>query len=309
MVSIDKAVKQCPHILTIKSTFPLFYAEKQQQEISSYIRDTSPVYAAQFLKAFITDLEANDIEVTSDIWEAFFEIKELVRGSDDSVPYKVEYTLSNSTVVEIYENRAIMVNKGDTGHRTWESSLALAELICNMNDCNPSESIGCVIELGSGTGLVSMTLAKLQLAAKIYCTDGSMNVVNELQRTIDRCGLQDIVIPSQLLWEDLKQAEKFPKGADIFAGDILYGLCENYKTILDLLIFLEPRRVILSNPIRNAKSYEYFKTLCAEMGINAKIIKTLSGASIDDTDFMVVVSIPPIPIEIIELEFPLFKGA
>lgn len=87
--------------------------------------------------------------------------------------------------VHLYESSAL-VGAGTTALKTWEASLRLAShLLCNKAEiCAPGAR---VLELGSGTGLLSVMIAALQMKAssggRLCATDLSSIVRGKLKKT------------------------------------------------------------------------------------------------------------------------------
>ena len=91
--------------------------------------------------------------------------------------------------------------------------------------------------LGCGTGLASLTVAKLG-AAQVYATDGNEEVVRLAKSNIDRNNLSSIVQSTKLQW-GLLDASEYTDTADIVIGsDLTYNsgswrlLAETISTIL-----------------------------------------------------------------------------
>jgi hypothetical protein len=89
--------------------------------------------------------------------------------------------------IHLYESSAL-VGAGTTALKTWEASLRLAShLLCNKAEiCAPGAR---VLELGSGTGLLSVMIASLQREAssggKSCATDLSSIVRGKLTKTFE----------------------------------------------------------------------------------------------------------------------------
>lgn len=270
--------------------------EAQKRILDSRYRD-------DVLRQYIALVEREGGEVIEEILEEFYKLKNQVKlfEPDSQQESSVRYDLPNGESVIINENRSTLVTSGQTGHRTWESSLAFTDLVCqNPLQFNETKMF---LELGCGTGLVSMAMGKLNLADLIIATDGSELVASRLDKSIALNGLEGKIETSVLDWTDLDSVRKMPKSATVFAGDILYGLDSLYPSVLDALEILEPRKLLLSIPIRKPSSYGYFKQLCTSRNIGVKVLKRYEARSAEESEFMFLVSIPPIPLEIIELTF------
>lgn len=135
--------------------------------------------------------------------------------------------------VTLQESRNIISGQGTTGLRTWEAALALSEyLICThlewiyKNTPFAAAVEGCgrilqqtdsVLELGAGTGLVSVVAARLG-ASNVLATDGSSNVCETLLGNVKLNGVNDVVTVRQRLWGgEVEADERFDLvlGADV----------------------------------------------------------------------------------------------
>lgn len=299
MIPLRALLRQRPHTLYLKELLRRSVNENDQRNLLICIEGLDAAYQYEILRLYIVAIESQAFEVLPEVWEIYYMHSSSAKESNFTEAY-VEYTLGGGNVVLIKENRNSLVERGDTGHRTWESSLALTELICCDNK-RFSYPLGNVVELGAGTGLVSLAIGKLGLSQHIYSTDGSRNVVEKLNETVEINGLDDFVQPMFLRWDDLGAAAKLPKNATLFAGDILYGMTDTYPQILDLLDLLSPKQTFFCNPIRNRETYEQFKLLCGDRGYNVSLLKSYSGSSLEESNFMTIVSIPAIPLEVLEL--------
>ena len=103
-------------------------------------------------------------------------------------------TLAEEPTLKLLENRSVISGAGTTGLRTWEAALHLASYLLS------SQSIASVrgkrvIELGAGTGLLSILCASHLGAAHTIATDGDDGVVQALHENAtfnDVKGFMDI---------------------------------------------------------------------------------------------------------------------
>ena len=122
--------------------------------------------------------------------------------------------------VTILESRAVLSSEGTTGLRTWESSLHLADYLANEGQASIKQKH--VLELGAGTGLLSIFCAKHLEARHAAATDGSELVVDALRENIFINGLEgDARISSAVLkWGYSLDVTQF---ADESPFDIVLG--------------------------------------------------------------------------------------
>lgn len=83
----------------------------------------------------------------------------------------------------LLEAPSLLASSGTTGFRTWEAALHLGSFFCSekgsryVSDSN-------ILELGAGTGFLSILCAKGLGANFVLATDGSQEVVSELNTNI-----------------------------------------------------------------------------------------------------------------------------
>ena len=112
---------------------------------------------------------------------------------------------------------------GSTGMAIWNSSLLLKRLLEQLALREPDWcKHKTVLELGCGTGLVSLTAAVLG-ADRVLATDGNPLVVELAQRNVEANKLSDKVLTQQLPW-GLLDAMDLAGAADIVLGaDLTYS--------------------------------------------------------------------------------------
>ncbi|KAL1854853.1 hypothetical protein VTK73DRAFT_8681 [Phialemonium thermophilum] len=89
--------------------------------------------------------------------------------------------------ITLLESRALISAAGTTGLRTWEAALHLGQYLCSR----PGLVRGLrVLELGAGTGYLSILCAKLLGAQHVVASDGSDEVVDHLADNLFLNGLQ-----------------------------------------------------------------------------------------------------------------------
>lgn len=184
--------------------------------------------------------------------------------------------------VTLHESRNIISGAGTTGLRTWEAALALSEyLICthlqsiykNTAFTPTIEGVGRVmrasdrvLELGAGTGLVSIVAARLG-APKVLATDGDSMVCEALAKNVGLNGVNEIVTVRKRLWGDeIDMDENF----DLVVGaDVTYDATVISYLIKELerLFAKNPHiRVVISATIRNEDTFVTFEEACRNSG-------------------------------------------
>lgn len=195
-----------------------------------------------------------------------------------------------------------MISGGMTGLRTWQASIALSNhllatpsiLVPPLSTSNSGAADSSappyrnIVELGAGTGLVSLVLGKLlrgSSTSTIIATDVDSTVIDQLQANIDLNGLSASVKTSNLDWELSRdeiiawELDAFPHGgrADlIFGADIVYDPELAVWLATTLAILLRPRDqsiaidssyipspvAFVAATIRNQDTWAGFLTAC-----------------------------------------------
>ena len=90
---------------------------------------------------------------------------------------------SDAPSVTTLETRSTLASSGNTGIRTWEAALRLGTYL--FSDAGRQHVAGMnIIELGAGTGFLSILCVKHLNARFVMATDGSGEVVDELQSSL-----------------------------------------------------------------------------------------------------------------------------
>ena len=194
------------------------------------------------------------------------------------LPQDRDVTSVNPVLIE--EARNLLAIGGNVGFRTWDACLRLAYFLSTEgHDLIQGKN---VIELGAGTGLLSILCAGHLDAASVLSTDGVADVVTSIERNI-RIN-QDLFEGSQkrppgariLNWTDLselsevlKQNGQLPKYDIILGSDITYNLdymvplVETFDAIDTLFPDID---IIISGAIRNINTFNAFIKACSDKG-------------------------------------------
>ena len=156
----------------------------------------------------------------------------------------------------------------------WTGSLLLCHHLC----LEPSRVRGSCLELGAGTGIVSIMLAKKGMGDSIVMTDGDDEALRLLRENLTMNGL-DIAVPPSYMWgNDDTQIESLrsflglpaPLNFDtILAGDVMY------KPELPSLFFSSVSRLLspsgtlyLCHIPRNGVTHELVVETCEGQGLS-----------------------------------------
>lgn len=172
--------------------------------------------------------------------------------------------------ITLLESRNLLAAGGTTGLRTWEACLHLASFL-SSSKCPISVKHKRVVELGAGTGLLSILCAKSLSASQVLATDGSREVVDDMVTNFALNDLQDCprIGSEELCWgNDLTQAYE----ADLILGaDITYDSSSMAALVqtLEQLIKLNPKaEIVISATIRNEDTFASFITSCEAQGFS-----------------------------------------
>ncbi|KAJ6784621.1 hypothetical protein PWT90_10889 [Aphanocladium album] len=200
----------------------------------------------------------------------------------------VTYTLSllspapaagaSPRVVTLLENRALISAGGTTGLRTWEAALHLGQYLCER----PAIVRGRrVLELGAGTGYLSILCARHLGAAHVLASDGSDDVLNNLPDNLYLNGLQEeqgqssscsaVIAPMDVKWghaligtEEERwnggRAVDVVLGADVtYDGSVIPALV---ATLLELFALHPAVEVYIAATQRNHATFQVFLDAC-----------------------------------------------
>ncbi|EPX72691.1 methyltransferase [Schizosaccharomyces octosporus yFS286] len=205
------------------------------------------IYTKLLLKSYFRLLDKYNQDHAEPVETLFYIYIESL--SSREIP-PVQYTLCDYSV-RVYESQNVLLREGTTGARTWEAGMALAELLYH-NPINPGTR---VVELGAGTGLVSILCSKM--GASVLATDGDNNVCQGIKRNAHLNGCD---IPVQrLLW-----GVDPPVYADlVLASDVTYeGDLRCLATTMNDLITVNPCcKILLAATLRRQETIDNFLRL------------------------------------------------
>ena len=176
--------------------------------------------------------------------------------------------------VTLLESRSVISASGTTGLRTWEAALHLGQYLIK----NPSLVEGKrILELGAGTGYLSILCVKHLGGAHCLASDGSDDVINALPDNFFLNGLQnsDKITPLDLKWGHAlvgtEEAEwNGGRPVDVVLGaDITYDkrlLPALVGTIEELLDKAPNSNVLISATERNKETFDEFEKTCVLRG-------------------------------------------
>lgn len=186
----------------------------------------------------------------------------------------------NCPKITLLESRTIISAQGTTGLATWEAALHMGQYLCSQPEFIKGKH---VLELGAGTGYLSILCARYLGAANVLASDGSDDVINNLPESFFLNGLQGSqdVTAVDLKWGHalLGTEESQWRGGrpvDVVLGaDITYDssviplLMATFTDLVDLF----PHVVILvAATERNKATFQQFMSSASQSGFTVEEI-------------------------------------
>ena len=189
--------------------------------------------------------------------------------------------------VYIEEARNLLAARGTTGLRVWDASLHLAYFLSTEGALLVEGKT--VLELGAGTGLLSILCAGPLKAAKVISTDGDMDVVESIETNtnlnsaiLKNPGGKTNLEAKALDWADTSAISQIfeRKGnavpLDLVLGaDIIYAI-ESQEILVTMFSALNDKYpnvdIITSTIIRNEETFAAFVDKSAKAGFHISSI-------------------------------------
>mmetsp|Transcript_38211 Transcript_38211/g.107992 ORF Transcript_38211/g.107992 Transcript_38211/m.107992 type:complete len:209 (-) Transcript_38211:238-864(-) len=154
--------------------------------------------------------------------------------------------------------------ENEAGAVVWDCALVLAHFLHHPNPwIGPRELEGArVVELGSGTGLVGLSIALLASSVKVVLTD-LPKFIGGLQENIKENRLQGSVKAAAYIWGEPIEELETPQVDWIVASDVIYAH-DAVEPLLQALLMLssEPTRILIAYELR-AGSEGWIKTMAS----------------------------------------------
>ncbi|TAQ90854.1 hypothetical protein B7494_g797 [Chlorociboria aeruginascens] len=181
----------------------------------------------------------------------------------------------------LHESRNLLAAAGTTGLRTWEAALHFSTYLVTHPSLIQGQN---VLELGSGTGFLSILCAKYLSASHVLCTDGSPSVLASHGTNFYLNSLQDspLITSSELIWghaflgtEELAwnggQKIDVVIGADVtYDGNAIPALVATFRELMEL--FPEVK-ILIGATIRNEITFSGFVDACQRNGLRVDEIE------------------------------------
>ncbi|CAK9440449.1 uncharacterized protein LODBEIA_P45490 [Lodderomyces beijingensis] len=188
----------------------------QQLEFARFVEPqigSNPHYFKSVLSRYIEQIESCSEETSDEVYELLVDpvvlnSRELAPDVAEVVKYHVGgFSRADDCVMKVEETPRLISGVNTTGLRTWEAALFLANFINNRDDDGEMRALfkdKVVLELGCGTGLLGLSLAKYGLVRRMIMTDGSTAVFEHNRKLVELNGLDTSAAVSwqQLVWGD-----------------------------------------------------------------------------------------------------------
>lgn len=183
--------------------------------------------------------------------------------------------LDENASITLLENRFLIAASGTTGLRTWEAALHMGQFLCQNPDLVHQKR---VLELGAGTGYLSILCSRHLGATHVIASDGSDDVVNNLPDNLFLNSLQESehITPMDLKWGHVllgTEEQNWNGGCpvDIVIGaDITYDksvIPSLISTLEDMFDLYPAVDVYISATQRNADTFQVFLDRCRDAGL------------------------------------------
>ncbi|GFF48460.1 hypothetical protein IFM46972_08550 [Aspergillus udagawae] len=221
---------------------------------------------------------------------------------------------SNRTIVTS-ESRGLILSAGTTGFRTWEAALHLGSFLSTPAGQALVRG-NRVIELGAGTGFLSMFCAKHLGVQSVVATDREPALIENIRDCMRRNALDPAVF-HPAIWEwgtplslthsdpeegdgDAAQTAAVSGNGDL-AFDVALGADLIYdvdlvplllSTLRDLFENYHLREFIISATLRNQDTFQTFLNACATNDLQVECMPYQSPSAETQTGFFHSTSIP-----------------
>ncbi|KAI0182128.1 putative methyltransferase-domain-containing protein [Hypoxylon sp. FL1284] len=175
--------------------------------------------------------------------------------------------------ITLLERRHLISGSRTTGFRTWEASLHLAAYLLSRDGARLVGDKN-ILELGAGTGFLSILLARHLKAKHVTSTDGDEGVIKSLRENLALNDLEDSeqVRTEVLRWGHHLTSTWVDDDCTTHPYDVVIGADITYDKIaisalvstLQGLFDMRPElTIIIAGVVRNADTFQTFRDECA----------------------------------------------
>ncbi|KAI9810229.1 MAG: hypothetical protein M1827_006363 [Pycnora praestabilis] len=192
-----------------------------------------------------------------------------------TMPTPLDTTCEETRAVILLEARSVIAASGTTGLRTWEAALHLGTYLSSAAGVHHIKGKS-VLELGAGTGFLSILCAKHLEAVQTVGTDGDDGVVEDMGTNASLNGLDGVTPMSitVLRWGWTLMGTKVEERGAGFPFDVVLGADVTYdasvipalvSTLRELFDKYPSIEAIISATIRNEATFEAFNKACRRL--------------------------------------------
>ena len=201
------------------------YLEKTQEELlektlrSEIYKEfpTHPEFRCAFFKKLVKLLEKYDgVEINEDIYRAVVLNEEDLERNQTF--YKSYFQFDGTYLCSLIETKEFVI-KGTTGLKTWPAAEFLLEIFFKGSKLQEDNTL---LELGSGIGMIGISLLRCGKVNKVIFTDHSESVLEVVKQNLHKNGVhnEDRFDVQKLDWEDDKT--EVPNHDLVFGSDIVF---------------------------------------------------------------------------------------
>ncbi|KAI1451809.1 putative methyltransferase-domain-containing protein [Annulohypoxylon moriforme] len=250
-----------------------------------------PRYQLKVLKELVSKIEASIEDwdshgISDDLMSSLSNLLALPLPSEMAAAQQKSYVTYTSSLLDIssslngspaaqitlLESRNLISASGTTGLRTWEAALHLGQFLSTNPFIVHNKT---VLELGAGTGYLSILCAKFMSPSMVIASDGSDDVVANLPENFFLNGLQEskIIRAMDVKWGHAlvgTEDEHWNGGKPIdvvLAADVTYdkSIIPALIGTLEELVGMFPHVAIyIAATERNRETFEVFLDVCKE---------------------------------------------
>ncbi|TPR05165.1 hypothetical protein CAN33_0033370 [Aspergillus niger] len=258
-----------PHLLTFPEDNYLLHPTTQETIYNTLFSESHaandhplppPAYRTRVLKRLITKLESllsnpEEDEINESLLEEYSTLLTLPKPSSieqaqqltyitytappEDDPHHSSSQSKERRTILTSESRSAIITAGTTGHRTWEAALHLATYLSTA--AGRAHITGKkVLELGAGTGLVSMFCARYLEPEVVVATDRELGLMRQIGDCAGRNGLAG-------------------DGDGIYDIDLVPLLVQTVKSLFEKYAVKE---FLISATLRNERTFGAFLNAC-----------------------------------------------
>lgn len=212
----------------------------------------------------------------------------------------VTYTAPTSGLDEaqltLLEAPSLLASSGTTGFRTWEAALFLGAYLSSPKG-NHFVTGRNVLELGAGTGFLSIFCAKHLCAQRVLATDGSQEVISDIKSNIHLNELEgsELIQTAILQWGHtliggVADCREDKRSYDLVLGaDVTYDLKSIPPLIATMrdLFELSDISILISATVRNEQTLDVFTMACEKNGFTLEQLDVPMPEKENQTGFFV----------------------